>query len=682
MLKLFAVPCAFVLFACAHSQVTADFKPRKDLIRHEYESGEITQLCDEGLKQVHSDIEQLVEALSIEKAPKNFTHTYQALDLIIYNFNDIVEPLSFMAYVHKDKKIRDEAIKCEEKASQFFVEIYTRKDLYDLVKKVKSEDPIEKKLIQRFKTNFERNGMKLSTEKLEQFKKLKTELATLEAEFSKNLNEDVSTLALTVDQLKGAPVDFLSRLKKDAEGKYIVTTKKTDFNQVMENVSVAETRRLMLQKYNQRGGQANIELLQKALQLRQQLATLMKYKSWADYQTRDRMAKSADAVWQFYSNIRNSLIKKNQADLKILLEAKKKEDPSTTQINSWDINYYVNQVKKEKYKLDEEYIREFFPKDYVMNEMFNVFSLLLSVTFEEVSGADVWNSDVKLYVVKDKTTQKNIAYFYTDFVPREGKYGHAAAFTLIKGRKLPSGEYSQPVSAIVANFSPPASGKPALLSHDEVETLFHEFGHIMHQTLTRAPFGQLAGTNVSKDFVEAPSQMLEGWVWDRAVLEKISGHYKDSSQKLPAETLDQMIAAQNFNQGYFYSRQLYLGTMDFTLHSQQGAIDAISVNQTLYRSILGLEPVEGDIFPSSFGHIMGAYDAGYYGYLWSEVFAADMLSEFQAKGMLNAELGKKYRELILESGSTEDALVLVEKFLGRKPNAKAFRQKLGLQRKN
>lgn len=682
LIKLFTIPLLFVLFACAHSQVTADFKPRKDLIRHEFNDGEITQLCEDALKQVRTDIEHLVEALSTEKAPKDFTHTYHALDIIIYNFNDTVEPLSFMAYVHKDKKIRDEAIKCEERASQFFVEVYTRKDFYDLIKRVKSEDPVEKKLIQRFKTNFERNGMKLSKEKLALFKKLKTELATLEAEFSKNLNEDVSSLSFANDELLGAPADFLSRLKKDSNGKYIVTTKKTDFNQVMENVSVAETRRLMLQKYNQRGGQANIHLLQKAIELRQQLAALMKYKSWADYQTRDRMARSADAVWQFYSNIRNTLIKKNQADLKILLDAKKKEDPSVTQLNAWDINYYVNKVKKEQYQLDEEFIREFFPKDYVMNGMFEIFSTLFSVTYEEIKNAAVWNSDVKLYVVKDKVTQKILAYFYTDFVPRDGKYGHAAAFTLIKGRKLPSGEYSQPVSAIVANFSPPSSGKPALLSHDEVETLFHEFGHIMHQILTRAPFGQLAGTNVSKDFVEAPSQMLEGWVWDRVILEKISGHYKDSSKKLPPEILDQMIAAQNFNQGYFYARQLYLGTMDFTLHSQQGAIDAVTVNQTLYRSILGLEPVDGDIFPSSFGHIMGAYDAGYYGYLWSEVFAADMLSEFQSKGMLNSDLGLKYRQLILESGSTEDALVLVEKFLGRKSNAKAFRQKLGLQKKN
>lgn len=679
MLKLFVLPLLFVLFACTHSQVTADFQPRKSIIRSNYKQGEIESLCNTALQNIRSDLDGLVEALSTQKAPLDFTHTYLTLDMMLYNFNDIVEPLSFMAYVHSQKNIRDEAIQCEEKTSQFFVELYTRKDLYDLIRKIKSDDPAQKRLIQKVKVNFERNGMKLNHEKLEEFKKLKTELATLEAQFSKNLNEDVTQLVFTADQLKGAPESFLSRLKKDPEGRYIVTTKRTDFNQVMDNVSVPETRKLMLQKYNQRGGQINISLLEQAIEMRQKLASLMNFRSWADYQTRDRMAKNADSVWQFYSSLRSTLIKKNRSDLKILLNAKKKDFPDATRMEPWDVNYYYQVVQKSQFSLDQEQIREYFPKDFVMEEMFKVYSTLFGVTFEEVEDADVWNPEVKLYVVREKNDVRPIAYFYTDFVPREGKYGHAAAFTLIKGRKLPQGEYSQPVSAIVANFTPPTAGKPALLAHEEVETLFHEFGHIIHQILTRAPYGILSGTNVSKDFVEAPSQMLEGWVWDKEILKQISGHYSDTSKKLPSDIIDRMIGAKNFNQGYFYARQMYLGLMDFTLHTQKGKIDAVKTNQELYRSVLGMEPVEGDIFPSAFGHIMGAYDAGYYGYLWSQVFAADMLSEFEKNGLLNPELGKRYRETILEQGNMVDALTLVEKFLGRKPDAKAFYKSLGLK---
>jgi thimet oligopeptidase len=679
IMKLFFLPLLFALFACTHSQVTADFHPRKSIIRSDYKVGEIEALCQTALQDIRSNLNALVEALVTQKAPLDFTHTYLTLDLMLYDFNDIVEPLSFMAYVHSQKNIRDEAIQCEEKTSQFFVELYTHKDLYDLIRKIKSENPAEKRLIQKVKTNFERNGMELNAEKLEQFKKLKTELATLEAQFSKNLNEDVTQLALTAEQLKGAPESFLSRLKKDSEGRYLVTTKRTDYNQVMDNVSVAETRKLMHQKYNQRGGRENILLLERALEIRQQLAALMKFKSWADYQTRDRMAKNADTVWQFYSNLRSALVKKNRSDLKILLEAKKKDLPQATQIEPWDVNYYYQMIQKSQFSLDQEQIREYFPKDFVMEQMFRVYSTLFGVTFEDVQDADVWNPEVKLYVVREKNDPRPIAYFYTDFVPREGKYGHAAAFTLIKGRKLPSSEYSQPVSAIVANFTPPSGSKPALLTHDEVETLFHEFGHIIHQILTRAPYGILSGTNVSKDFVEAPSQMLEGWVWDKDILMQISGHYSDTNKKLPLDIIDRMIGAKNFNQGYFYARQMYLGIMDFTLHTQSGKLNAVQINQSLYKSILGMTPVEGDIFPSSFGHIMGAYDAGYYGYLWSQVFAADMLSEFEKNGLLNSHLGKHYRKTILEQGDMEDALTLVEKFLGRKPDTKAFYKSLGLK---
>jgi thimet oligopeptidase len=311
--------------------------------------------------------------------------------------------------------------------------------------------------------------------------------------------------------------------------------------------------------------------------------------------------------------------------------------------------------------------------------VFEVYSQILGVRYVQITDADVWSPDVKLYQIENISDGAVVGYFYADLVPRQGKYGHAAAFPLISGRVLPTGSYSKPVAAMVANFAPPAGGKPSLLSHDEVETLFHEFGHIMHQTLTKAPYASLSGSAVAQDFVEAPSQMLEGWAWNQEILEKVSGHYLDHSRKLPTALLQQMIAAKDFNSGYYYTRQLMLATLDMTYHTATGPVDTAATYDQIYRDMLGIEPVAGGRFSASFGHLMGGYDAGYYGYLWSEVYAADMFTRFEHGGLLNAEIGGDYRRAILESGSMTDALSLLRQFLGREPNSEAFFRKLGIE---
>ncbi|HEX4925373.1 MAG TPA: M3 family metallopeptidase, partial [Bdellovibrionales bacterium] len=286
--------------------------------------------------------------------------------------------------------------------------------------------------------------------------------------------------------------------------------------------------------------------------------------------------------------------------------------------------------------------------------------------------------DVKLYKVINKADGKLLSYFFADMIPRPGKYGHAAAFSLIMGRVKADG-YSYPVSSIVSNFNPPSGDKPSLLNIDEVETLFHEFGHIMHQILTRAPYASLSGTSVAQDFVEAPSQMLENWVWDESILNRISGHYKNTSQKLPSELLKKILAAKDFNQGYFYTRQLFLGLMDFTMHMTQGAVNTTTLHDQLYKKIIGIDPVAGNHFNATFGHLMGGYDAGYYGYLWSEVYAQDMFTVFKEKGLLDASTGARYRSIILEKGNMKEPLDLVREFLGREPSPAAFYEKLGIK---
>jgi len=526
---------------------------------------------------------------------------------------------------------------------------------------------------------FEQSGLKLPEDKLAQFKKVMQELSDVSSKFRTNISEDKRTVSFTKEELKGAPDDFIGRLNKDANGKYIVTMAYPDFFAVVENVSVSATRKKLTTAFLNKGTPDNIPLLKRAIALRQEAASLLGYNTWADYKTaHGRMATSGKMVWSFLNQLRSKLKTGARRDVAGLLAFKKQLEPGATKVEYWDLRYLENQYKKKKFSVDTEKVREYFPSERVVDKMFDIYSQLLGVRFERVFGAKVWNPDVQLYRVIEKGSKKTVAHFYTDFIPREGKYNHAAAFQLRSGRRLANGKYLAPVASIVANFNPPTKDKPSLLSHDEVETLFHEFGHIMHQTLTKAPYGSLSGSNVARDFVEAPSQMLEEWVWSPKMLATLSGHYKDPRKKLPTSLVRQMMRARDYNQALFYTRQLWLGAVDMTYHSNPPAdIDTTAVQQKIYQDMVGVEPIKETAFEAGFGHLMG-YDAGYYGYLWSKVYAIDMFTLFEKNGLLSSKIGGRYRKEILEPGGMKPELEMLKGFLGRDPSPKPFYKKLNI----
>jgi thimet oligopeptidase len=316
----------------------------------------------------------------------------------------------------------------------------------------------------------------------------------------------------------------------------------------------------------------------------------------------------------------------------------------------------------------------------VVDRMLEAYQKLLSVRFREIPDGASWHPDVRLFEITDSAGGAPIAYFYMDLFPRAGKYSHAAAFGLITGRRLPDGTYRKPVSAIVANFDRPAAGRPSLLSHDEVETIFHEFGHVMHQTLTKARYGRFSGSNVARDFVEAPSQMLENFVWDPAVLPSLSGHYKDRSKKLPKDLMEKMIAARNADVALVNLRQLLFGIVDMSYHSSRPPSDTTALYARVMKDVSLLPMTPGTHPEASFGHLMGGYDAGYYGYLWSKVYAQDMFSVFKAAGVMSPIVGRRYRQEILEPGSSRDEMESLKAFLGREPGEDAFLESIGLKK--
>lgn len=661
----------FILTSCTSSSDSAPAPAR--LVRSDFSPGEVSNLSKASIDTAGKALDAIA---AVPEDQRTIDNTLLALESALADLNDNTTPLSFMGYVSTDDGISSEGSQAEEAVGQFNVKIGTRRDLYQAIAKAVPRNTDEARLLRQTLKNFESNGLKLSDDALAQVRDLMGQLVTKETEFSENLNNDTSTVLFTPAEIAGLPADYIAGLQKDAGGNYIVNTKESDYLMVRANAASASARKKMLLGFLTRGGSTNSQLLADAVVLRAKIAHLMGYQTWGDYQTDGKMAKSSAAVLSFLNNLKSGLAAQCQTDLARLLAFKRESIPDAASLDQWDIDYYSYQLQKRDYTLDDEIIREYFPADVVVTGMFQVYSKMLGLRFEEVTGAKVWADNVKLYAVHNSSDDRVIAYFYTDFFPRAGKYGHQAAFPLIAGRILASGNYSYPIAAIVGNLNPPVNGKPSLLSHDDVVTLFHEFGHIMHMTLTRAPYARLSGTNVAQDFVEAPSQMLENWVWSPDVLSAISGHYLDHSKKLPADLLQRMIAARDFNQGYVYTKQLLYALYDMTLHTQDGPVDVNQVYLDLYRRVLGQEPAAGQQFPASFEHLMGGYDAGYYGYLWSQVYAQDMFSQFPSDNLTSPEVGARYRKEILEKGNMKDAIDLLRAFLGREPNSDAFLKKL------
>lgn len=687
--KLIGLLSILIVAACSHKPtesklsmserimgrtIAVDSEP---LIRSNYKEGEINDLCQQYLSEVKNRLNNWKVKYSVT------TQASQALldfEELTADFSDNITPLIFMSYVSKSPKLRDEATQCKEKSYKLNNEIFTTRDYYKILKEVKVASSHERRLLKETMMLFEMNGMNLSEDDLNKYKILVDRFTQLSVQFDQNLNGDNSNVIFSEAELSGVKEDFLKRLEKDKQKNYIVTTKTPDYIHVMENASNAETRKKMLFAYNNRQADKNTPLLQEAIQVRDSIGKLMGFETYADYSLRDKMAGNKKVVFDFLNGLKAKLATKNKKEIATLVAFKKKELNDSSPLVSWDMAYVSNQLKLKKYQLDENEVRDYFPAQHVVKTTMDIYSQLLGVEFRHVKSAPAWAEQVDLFEVADSETKKIIAYFYADLIPREGKYGHAAAFTLINGRSVKDSNanaYNIPVASIVANFSPSSPGKPSLLAHREIEVFFHEFGHIMHAILTRAPYASLSGTSVKQDFVEAPSQMLENWVWDNDIIQKMSQHYLDPKKQIPTQLINKMQKLKFFNAGIQNTRQLALGLFDMTIHTNP-KVDVTQVYAEIQTDLTGFAPLEGTHFPATFGHLMHGYAAGYYGYLWSKVYAEDMFSEFEKKGTMNNTLGKKYRQEILEKGNMEDPMVLIKNFLGREPNNKAFFKSLGL----
>ncbi len=657
----------------------ADMFNKDGVLHFNYRAQDLVPAEAEARVKLEKDLAALI---AIPQGERTFENTIMGYERAFDNYGNALGMSGFLSYVSTDKQFRDAANDLQMQISQYMVDVATRRDVYKAIREYTDTnprlDPVQAKLVKEMLIGFKNSGMDLNDADLEKFKALNKEKAEYIIKFDKNIQEYKDPLAVTQEQLRGLGEDYIQKLSKTDDGKYLVTLDYPDYVPFMQNADDEQARKELEFKFNRRGGQENVELLEKTLTLRREIARLLGYKNHAELRLEDRMAKNPKTVMAFLKDLQKKLKPLGKKEDKEMIAYKNsKTGKNSRTLYSWESGYWSNKFRKENLELDSEKIKEYFPSQVVIDGMLDLFGGVFGITFEPVD-IPVWHPDVKAFKIKDKASGELVAYFYMDLYPREGKYKHAACFGLVEGEEKQDGTYQIPFVAIVANLNKPSGDTPSLLKHSEVETLFHEFGHVLHNALTKAKYSAFSGTSVSWDFVEAPSQMLERWAWDPQVLKKISKHYK-TGEALPDDLIKRMIAAKNFGAGGMYLRQDFFAQYDMTLHTADTTPDTTKLYFELTKKIRGLPLTKGTIPQASFGHIMGGYDAGYYGYLWSEVIAEDFFGEFKKNGIFNPETGLKFRREILEKGGTLDEEKMVENFLGRPADNKPFLKSIGLE---
>lgn len=631
---------------------------------------------------IESKKARYAEIKTIPPADRTFKNTVFAIESSGYEHDDAVGAISLLTHVSPSKEVRDVAQVAIEELQKATIDIEYDADIYRAIQEyAEKNDPLEgadQQLLTSLLRAYKRMGFGLDPAQQAHLRSNLKEIAELSSGFEKAIADHADHILVREEELRGLPEAYRNGLQRDEDGNYIVTLAYPDYVPFCERCDSASRRKELIDKFNRRGGVANIERLKRVLELRAENATLLGYPNHAAFRLEDRMAKTIDAVNAFYDEMHSAVSKPALFDLQLLAAMKKRETgDSSAHLAYYDINYYIRQDKIRGYAVDDEEVREYFPLETVITSLFSLYATVLGLSFSR-EQFPAWHASVQWYRVGN-TDGSLVGYVAFDLFPREGKFSHAMMHPVVQGRRAsldPQSAYIAPVCAVVANFNPSAGDRPSLLSHSEVQTLFHEFGHALHSLVTSAAYASQSGTNTARDFVEAPSQLFEYWVWEKNLLKQMSKHHV-TGKPLPDDLIDRIIRAKNHTQGYFVLRQLFLGMFDMALHTTTESVDPVQLYADLYKKIFTIEPSADQLWPAGFGHLMG-YDAGYYGYLWSEVYAADMFARFRAEGVANPNIGMEYRKKILEVGSTRDELDSVQDFLGRVPNSKAFLQDMGL----
>ncbi|HYC93253.1 MAG TPA: M3 family metallopeptidase [Thermoanaerobaculia bacterium] len=623
-----------------------------------FDAAEVTRACETALARA-------TELLArIESAPLDSVTVENVLDVwdeTATVLEDAFGPISLLNSVHPDSQVRDAADTALIQESSFLTDVFQNERFYERVQRVVPHTIAAREMRKHLLESFEDSGVSLPPEKRQRFKEISDRLTELGQEFAKNIRENATRLTFTPEECRGLPQSWLDRVPRDEQGNVVVGFDYPDYVPFLMNAQDEDARRRYWHANTTRGTARNLDVLDEIVSLRKEIADLYEVPSFAHYVTKRRMAENPDQVKEFLEEVRSVVTEAELRDLSELAETKSEwagTPVEETRVHRWDVSYYRERLRERRYAIDQEELRKFFPSEPTVRWMLAISERLYGVRFER-ADVPVWHDDVIYLDVLDAASGSLIGGIYLDLYPREGKYKHAAAWPV---RGVSRRGERKPISVLVTNFDRKG------LTHDELETLLHEFGHVLHGVLSNTYYLGHAGTSVQRDFVEAPSQMYEEWASRMESLALLRDHCGDCPA-IDESLVERLNAAKRFGAGIDYGRQLLYASYDMALSS-----DAPGRSLDVWAEMEGATPmgyVEGTQFPGTFEHIASGYAAGYYGYMWAKVIALDLVSAFGAD-LMNSETGRRFREMILSRGSEEPARDLVERFLGRPVASDAF----------
>jgi thimet oligopeptidase len=626
-----------------------------------------TKMQDERLAKAQQALDRLIAF----KGKRTIENTLKAYDEILIYLDAAGSQSGLIQEVHPDEAMRQAAEKLSQKVQAFYTDLSLNRAVYDALSSLdlKGADDETRFHVEKTLRDFRLAGVDKDEATRKRIKALRDELVLIGQEFARNIRDDKRTVIVNdVAELEGLPADYIARHKPGADGRIVLTIDYPDSLPVFSYAKNEALRKRMFMEYNNRAYPQNNAVLDRMIAKRYELANLLGYTNWADYITADKMVSSGKNAADFIDRIVEASKAKSASEYQTLLKRKQQDVPEAKGINAWESTYYSELVRKASYDFDSQSVRPYFPYERVKQGVLDVTSKLFGVTYRQLKDAPVWHPSVEAYEMLEDG--KLVGRFYLDMHPRKGKFNHAAEFSVragINGQQIPE-------AVLVCNFPGGEANDPGLMEHDDVQTFFHEFGHLMHELFAgRHNWIGLAGTRTEQDFVEAPSQMLEEWTWDVATLQSFARHHQ-TNEPIPAALVKQMKRASEFGKGLTVRRQMVYAKLSLSIYDRKPAeVNTDAMIKALTEQYQPYPFVENTHWQSSFGHLDG-YSAVYYTYMWSLVIAKDLFSQFDRSNLLAPGVAKRYREAVLTPGGSKPATKLVESFLNRPFNFKAWQE--------
>ncbi len=609
-------------------------------------------------------------ALKAAAAPRDREAALTAFDRAFSALSEAGARASLCRNVHPDAAMRAAAEEAEQAVAALATELSLDRGLYEVLAGLDPAglDPVARHFLEKSLRDFRRGGVDKDDATRARVQALQEELVRIGQEFGRNIKDDVRKVEVRPEELAGLPEDWRRAHPAGPDGLVTLTTDATDYVPFMTYSRSERAREALWREYRRRAHPANLEVLGRLLARRAELAQLLGHPSWAAYVTEDKMIGSERHAADFIEKIAGLSGARMEKEYRQLLERKRQEVPGAERVEPWDSTFLQERIKAEQYGFDAQSVRPYLDYRRVRDGLLDVTGALFGVEYRPAPGAPRWHPDVEAHDVFDAVDGAVLGRIYLDMHPREGKYKHYAQFTLasgVAGARLPEG-------VLVCNFPQPRPGQPALMEHGDVRTFFHEFGHLLHHVLGgHTRFAGHSGVATEWDFVEAPSQMLEEWVWDPAVLARFARHV-ETGEPVPAAMVARMKAADEYGKGLQVRQQMFYAAVSLELHRRPpGGLDTTALVAELQARYTPFRAVEGTYFHESFGHLDG-YSAIYYTYMWSLVIAKDLFSEFKKAGLMDPATARRYRRAVLEPGGSRPAAELVRDFLGRESAFDAY----------